>query len=68
LPCNSDAAVGLIVDLVAPSAIERMPEPETALIDGAGDIRLPLIRVAPFEASAAAKIRLAVRRRGDPGP
>ncbi|MEN3953337.1 HPr kinase/phosphatase C-terminal domain-containing protein [Iodidimonas sp. SYSU 1G8] len=62
LPCSSDSAVGLIVDLVEPSAIERMPEPETALIDGAGAIRLPVIRVAPFEVSAAAKIRLAVRR------
>lgn len=62
LPCSSDAAVGLVVDLVESSTIDRMPEPETALIDGAGDIRLPLIRVAPFEASAAAKVRLAARQ------
>ncbi len=49
--------LGLVVDLVTDQP-ERMPEPETAEILG---IVLPLLRLDPFEASAAAKLRLAAR-------
>ena len=49
--------LGLVVDL-APDPPERMPEPETVEIL---DIALPLLRLNPFEASAAAKLRLALR-------
>ena len=49
--------LGLVVDLVTDPP-ERMPEPETAEIMG---IVLPLLRLDPFEASAAAKLRLAAR-------
>ena len=49
--------LGLVVDLVT-NPPERMPEPETAEILG---VVLPLLRLDPFEASAAAKLRLAAR-------
>lgn len=55
---RSRAVVGLLVDLDGGGAVERLPEPETELIDG---IALPRLRIAPFEASAAAKVRLAAR-------
>lgn len=49
----------LVVDLVAPQRIERMPEPAQETLEG---IELPLLTLAPFEASAAAKLRLALTR------
>ena len=51
------AQMVLIVNLVAPADIPRMPEPYECLLAG---ISLPTIALAPFEASAAAKVRLAV--------
>ena len=52
--------LGLVVDLVA-NPPERMPESETTEILG---MALPLLRLDPFKASAAAKLRLAVRSLG----
>jgi HPr kinase/phosphorylase len=49
--------VNLVVDLVPTEPIERMPEPMTVDIEG---IALPLIRLAPFEASAPLKVALAL--------
>jgi HPr kinase/phosphorylase len=54
----AEAPVALIVDLVPPEAVARLPAPQTATILG---VTLPLIAVTPFEASAAAKLRLALR-------
>ncbi|MGE0258473.1 MAG: HPr kinase/phosphorylase [Alphaproteobacteria bacterium] len=54
----SEAPVGLIADLVAAERIERMPPPRTGTLL---EIAVPLIEIAPFEASAAAKLRVAVR-------
>lgn len=51
------ARLSLIVDLVAPEAIDRLPEKRSEAILG---ISLPLIALAPFEASAPAKLRLAL--------
>jgi serine kinase of HPr protein (carbohydrate metabolism regulator) len=45
----------LAVDLVAPDAVERMPEPATARLAG---IDLPLLQLAPFESSAPIKLAL----------
>lgn len=53
-----EAPLALIVDLLVPEALERLPERQTERILG---LALPLIRVTPFEASAAAKLRLALR-------
>jgi len=47
----------LVVDLAADPP-ERMPDPETIEILS---IALPLLRLNPFEASATAKLRLALR-------
>jgi HPr kinase/phosphorylase len=53
------ASVALMVDLVQPERIERLPE-------AAGEdvlwLGLPVIALAPFEASAPAKLRLALAR------
>ena len=54
----AEAPVALIVDLVAAEQIDRLPASSTEAILG---IALPLIALAPFEASAAAKVRLALR-------
>lgn len=54
-----EAPVALVCDLVAPPLVERLPEIVTAPVL---DLDLPFIRLAPFEASAPAKIRLALRR------
>ncbi|HUI34221.1 MAG TPA: HPr kinase/phosphatase C-terminal domain-containing protein [Stellaceae bacterium] len=51
------ARLSLIVDLVAPDAIERLPEPRSEAILG---LLIPLIALAPFEASATAKLRFAL--------
>jgi HPr kinase/phosphorylase len=52
------APLRLVVELVASGAVERLPEPETCELLGRP---MPLIRLAPFEASAPAKLRLALR-------
>ena len=49
----------LLVDLEPSETIERLPEPETEPILG---IELFRVRLASLEASAPAKVRLAVRR------
>ena len=54
------APVGLVVDLVAAEQIERLPEPAVAEWLG---LAVPRFALAAFEASAAAKLRLAVRAR-----
>jgi serine kinase of HPr protein (carbohydrate metabolism regulator) len=56
MPSVETAVLRLVVDLVAPSAVERLPEPACATLLG---LDLPLISLAPFEASAAAKLRVA---------
>jgi serine kinase of HPr protein (carbohydrate metabolism regulator) len=53
-----EASVGLIADLVTADRVERLPLHRTGTILG---IAVPLIEIAPFEASAAAKLRLALR-------
>ncbi|MBS0519397.1 MAG: HPr kinase/phosphatase C-terminal domain-containing protein [Proteobacteria bacterium] len=53
------ATVALLVDLVPPSQVERMPEPLHETLLGA---TLPLLALAPFEASAVAKLHLALAR------
>jgi serine kinase of HPr protein (carbohydrate metabolism regulator) len=60
----AEAPVVLVADLIAPEAVERLPERRTTAILG---LALPLIAVAPFEASAAAKLRLALRVLTEPG-
>ena len=49
--------LALIVDLVPPEEVERLPQPAQDSILGHV---IPRLALAPFEASAAAKVRLAV--------
>ena len=53
-----EAPLALIVDLVPSAAVERLPESRFEAVLG---LAVPLIALAPFEASAAAKLRLARR-------
>ena len=54
---KNSGILGLVVDMAVDSP-KRMPDPETTEILG---IALPLLRLNPFEASATAKLRLALR-------
>ncbi len=56
-----EAPLALIVDLVPPATVERLPEDRTEDVLG---LAIPLLALAPFEASAPAKLRLARRRLG----
>jgi len=51
------ARLAMIADLVAPDCVERLPEPSSETIFG---VAIPLIAIAPFEASAPVKLRLAL--------
>jgi HPr kinase/phosphorylase len=64
LDALAEAPVALVVDLVPSEEIERLPARHTETILGLG---LPRITVAPFDASAAAKLRLALRAFTGPG-
>lgn len=52
-------AVALLADLTSSEDIERLPEPESESLLG---VELPRLVLAPFEASAPAKLQLALRR------
>ena len=64
LDALAEAPVALIVDLVPAESAERLPARHSETIFG---LALPLIAVVPFEASAAAKLRLALRAFTEPG-
>lgn len=49
--------LSLVVDLVDDAQVERLPEPEQT---GYLGVYLPRLALAPFQSSAAAKVRLAV--------
>ncbi len=55
---SREAFLGLVVDLVPREEIERLPDPETCMIL---EHEFPLLRLAPFETSTPAKVRLAVK-------
>ena len=58
------ARLFLIADLVAADRVERLPQPSSDMLLG---IAIPTIAIAPFEASAAAKLRLALAAFADDG-
>ena len=58
LPVVARSRVGIAVDLVAASAVERLPAAQCCSYLG---VELPLIAIAPFEASAPAKLRAVAR-------
>jgi len=53
------APVALLVDLVRPEQVERLPEPAHETLLG---VALPRLALAPFEPSAVMKLRLALAR------
>jgi len=58
VPAIGSAPLRLVVDLVPVGMVERLPEPaQCRLLDR----DFPLIALTPFEASAPAKLRLALR-------
>ena len=60
VPFVSQISVALVVDLVSRNSVPRMPEAEQCCeING---VRLPLLVLSPFEASAVAKLSLAARQ------
>jgi serine kinase of HPr protein (carbohydrate metabolism regulator) len=66
VPFLRSAALSLVVDLVAPEAVERMPEPGlTTLVCGR---HIAAIALASFEASAPLKLVLALAGRGPTAP
>jgi HPr kinase/phosphorylase len=58
VPYIEEAALSVIVDLVDPDQVERLPVLRTEELL---DCRIPSILLAPFEASASAKIKMAIR-------
>lgn len=60
--CRGEARVSLVVDLVAPRAVPRLPPRPLPCVTILG-VALPLLRLAPFESSAPAKLALALEHR-----
>jgi len=58
VPCRPSADLVLVAELSAPEAIERLPDPPPQR--GLLGVSVPLLRLAPFEASAPAKLLLAL--------
>jgi serine kinase of HPr protein (carbohydrate metabolism regulator) len=56
---RAKAPVSLVIDLVKPSAVKRLPPARRCRLRS---VTLPLVRLAPFEASAAAKVMLLCAR------
>jgi len=58
VPCVASAPLRLVVDLVLPGSTERLPEPRVCELLGRA---FPLLALVSFEASATAKLKLALR-------
>lgn len=53
-----ETPVALVVDMVDAGEVERVPEPASLEILG---LQIPLVRLDPFEVSAPAKLRAALK-------
>jgi HPr kinase/phosphorylase len=62
VPYVATADLALIAELVAPEAVERLPDPPPQRAILGFDI--PVLRLTPFEASAPLKLLLALARAG----
>ncbi len=58
LPAVADVPMRLIVDIVPAADVLRLPKAAETMLLG---VALPVLRLAAFEASTSAKIRLALR-------
>ena len=61
VPAVETAPLRLVVELAASDDIERLPEPQFCQFLGRS---VPVLALAPFEASATAKLRFALRAYG----
>jgi len=59
MPIKARSVIAMVADMVTDGEIERLPDPDAAVIDG---VVVPRIQAAPFEVSAAAKVRLAAKK------
>lgn len=57
VPYRARVPLALVVELVAPKDVERLPEPSSAQLLG---VMMPRVVLAAFEASTPAKVRLAM--------
>ncbi|MFQ5773745.1 MAG: RNase adapter RapZ [Kiloniellaceae bacterium] len=62
VPTLSEARLALVVDLVGPEAVERLPDDDVT--EDVLGLALPRVALDPFETSAPAKVRAALRARG----
>lgn len=60
----SEVPLALVIDLVGQADVERMPDPRDTEIEG---VKLPLLELWPFAASAAAKVRVALAHPAESG-
>jgi serine kinase of HPr protein (carbohydrate metabolism regulator) len=60
-----EAPLALIVDLMPSNLIERLPMRHNEMLLG---VPVPVIAIAPFEASASVKLRMALRALTGQGP
>ena len=60
VPHCAHAHLSLLVDLVAPDQVDRLPAPWPT--DDLLGVSLPVLRLAPFEAAAPQKLALALTR------
>ena len=67
VPYRDHAPVALVVDLTPAQQILRMPAVESVVLVPEIDIEVRRIQVAPFEASAPAKVRLTLGAAVDEG-
>jgi serine kinase of HPr protein (carbohydrate metabolism regulator) len=58
VPSTGPSPLRLVVDMARPQEVERLPKAAETVILG---VVLPVMHLAPFEASAPAKLRLALR-------
>lgn len=58
MPALSDVPLTLVADLVSPDRVERLPLARKESFFG---LDVPLVEIAPFEPSAPAKLRAALR-------
>ena len=64
VPYVESADLAMVVELVAPGAVERLPDP--LLTHRFMGVSVPLLRLAPFEAAAAVKVLLALSLANQP--
>jgi len=58
VPLVEQASLVLVAELAPAAEIDRLPLPQTVILAG---VSVAMVRLAPFEASATAKLRLAAR-------